>query len=293
MAEKNVSRAAERLRLSQPAVSHALTRLRADFGDDLLVRVARGMVPTGRAIELLPQIRATLEHARMLYQKPEQFDPKRAQGRLKLASTEFFEQLALPRIIPALREEAPQVILQAISAQGVLPKNEMEQGRIDLAVAGFFGELPEGFYKQKLCEDQFVCVTRKGLLAPGKSVTLEEYLALEHLLISPQGDLNGVVDVELAKTKKKRRVVAGISNFLTPAWVVAHSDLILTLPERLAMIYAQYLPLSVSNLPLKIPAITLVQVWHERTNRDPLHRWFRKLVFDSIHRAPEPIITKN
>lgn len=273
--ERNVSRAAERLHLSQSAVSHALARLRDAFGDDLFVRAPRGVVPTARATALQPKVMQALEAARGVYKVDEDFSPETATGEIRLGSTEAFEHVVLPKLVPLLVREAPYLVLNSRMVSGKLPKEDMEQGVCDVAVAGFFGDLPEGFHKRKLYEDGFSCVVRKGHPRIKKAPTLDEYVAEKHLLISPQGDLHGVVDRQLEKKRRKRTVVAGISNFLTPGGIVAESDLILTLPSRMAAIHAKLFQLNLFDLPLEVPPITMMMTWHERTHRDPLMRWFR------------------
>ena len=276
MTERNVTRAAARLHLSQPALSHALGRLRSALGDELFVRVARGVAPTPRALELAPLAKDALSRLELLFAAPQRFVPATANARLTIASTEFFEHLVLPQLLPRLRREAPGLVLRSRSTQGRLPKEEMERGECDLAIAGFFGDLPEGFYQQTLFADDFVCVLRKGHPQVGKTLSLKTYLELDHLLISMQGDLTGVVDVALEKQRRRRRVVAGISNFLTPGWIVAESELVLTAPRRLARLYQRHLAVQLHELPLEVPPIQVVQVWHERTHAGPLHRWFRR-----------------
>ncbi len=280
--ERNVSRAASRLHLSQSAVSHALGRLRDAFGDDLFVRAPRGVVPTARATALQPRILQVLEAVRGVYRQDEEFTPKAATGQIRLGSTEAFEHIALPKLIPLLTREAPNLVLNSRMVHGKLPKEDMEQGVCDVAIAGFFGDLPEGFYKRKLYDDGFVCVVRKDHPRIKKAPTLDEYVAEGHLLISPQGDLHGLVDRQLEKKKKSRKVVAGISNFLTPGSVVAGSDLILTLPSRMADLHRRLFQLNIYEIPLSVPPITMLMTWHERTHRDPLHQWFREKLVASV-----------
>lgn len=259
-------------------MSHALARLRDAFGDDLFVRAPRGVVPTARAAELQPLIFQALEAVRGVYQARTEFDPKTATGQVRIGSTEFFEHMVLPKLIPRMSEDAPGLVLNSRMVQGRLPKEEIEQGLLDVAVAGFFGDIPEGFYKRKLYEDDFVCMVRKDHPRIRKAPTLDQYLAERHMLISPQGDLHGVVDRALEKKKKRRQIVAGISNFLTPAAVLASSDLILTLPSRIAQTQTKLLPLAIYKIPVEVPPIVMVMTWHERTHRDPLHQWFREQV---------------
>ncbi len=274
--ERNVSKAASRLHLSQSAVSHALGRLRDAFGDDLFVRASRGVVPTARALALQPKILQALDAVRSVYRRDATFSPKQATGQVRMGSTEAFEHLVLPKLIPLLSREAPDLVLNSRMVHGRLPKEDMEQGICDVAVAGFFGDLPEGFYKRKLYEDDFVCLVRKDHPRIRKEPTLDQYVAERHLLISPQGDLHGIVDQQLEKKKRSRVVVAGISNFLTPGAVVASSDLILTMPSRLAELHRKLHALNLFAIPVPVPKVVMVMTWHERTHRDPLHQWFRE-----------------
>ena len=277
MLERNVSRAAKRLSLSQSTISHSLGRMREMFGDELFVRVPRGIVPTPKALVLAPKIEALLKAAQLLFDEGEAFDPMKAEGTIRLATTEFFEHIALPKLIPMLREKAPNVVLRSMSTQGQLPKEKMEQGLIDIAVAGFFGDPPEGFSQELIFEDDFLGVVRKGHPILKTKKTVHDYVNYDHILISPQGDLVGVVDKILGK-KNPRRVVAGISNFLTPGWIVADSELILTAPSRLVNIFTKTLPVQPFELPFKSPNISVMQVWHERTGNEPLYKWFRGLI---------------
>lgn len=278
--ERNVSKAAKRLRLSQSAVSHALQRLRDMFGDPLFVRSSRGVVPTPKAVELAPRLHEALAALEAVLADAGEATPASYRGRMVLAGTEYIEQLCLPGVLPRLCQEAPQMVLQSISTQGHLPKEAMERGEVDLAIAGFFGDLPEGFYQQKIFEDGFSCVVKKNHPLIKGELTLESYLAADHLLISPQGDLHGVVDKLLAKKGKKRKIVAGLASFMSPGWIVADSNLIVTVPTRLADYYARALGTRTLPVPIAVPKITVVQVWHERTHRSAKHRWFRSLIHD-------------
>ena len=276
MRERNVSRAAKRLHLSQSTLSYSLSRLREMFGDDLFVRTGRGITPTPKAMEIAPRVMHFLDYASSLFLEEEDFDAAKARGTIRIASTEMIEHLLLPKLIPILRREAPGVLLQSTSTQGVLPKTALERGELDLAIAGFFGDLPEGFYRQELFTDRFRVIARKGHPIFKRKPTIEDYVAWDHILISPQGDMKSLIDKSLGK--KSRRLVAGISNFLTPGWVVADSDVLLTAPSRLVGIFEKSLPVRAFDLPFKSPEISVVQVWHERLHRNSLHKWFRGLL---------------
>jgi DNA-binding transcriptional LysR family regulator len=284
MRERNVSRAAKKLHLSQSTLSYSLSRLREMFGDDLFVRTGRGITPTPRAMEIAPRITQFLDFASSLFLADDDFDAAKAQGTIRIASTEMIEHLLLPKLIPLLRREAPGLLLQSTSTQGFLPKTALERGELDLAIAGFFGDLPEGFYRQELFTDRFRVIARKGHPIFKRKPTIEDYVAWDHILISPQGDMKSLIDKSLGK--KSRRLVAGISNFLTPGWVVADSDVLLTAPSRLVGIFEKSLPVRAFDLPFKSPEISVVQVWHERLHRNSLHKWFRGLLRQVPSRPP-------
>jgi DNA-binding transcriptional LysR family regulator len=287
MLERNVTQAAKRLHLSQSTLSYGLSRLRDMFSDDLFVRTGRGVTPTPKATDLAPRVSELLQLANRLFTEDAPFDVSKAEGTLRIASTEMVEHILLPKLIPLLRREAPGMTLQSTSTQGFLPKNALERGELDLAIAGFFGDLPEGFYRQELFSDTFRGIARKGHPIFSTKVTLKDFTAWDHILISPQGDMKSLIDESLSKGSKSskgskvtsgknaRRIVAGISNFLTPGWVVAESDVLLTAPSRLINVLEKTLPVQAFDLPFSSPKISVVQVWHERLHRDSLHRWIR------------------
>jgi DNA-binding transcriptional LysR family regulator len=286
MATLNVSKTAKAMNLSQPAVSHALKRLRQELSDDLLVRSSREMVATPFAAQLAPQVSHILSQLEEVLER-KAFDPMKAEGVVHIQSTEYFEQLVLPRLLVQLANEAPGLKIINTSTRGQLPKAELSEGKCELAIAGFFGELPEGFYQQEIFRDRMVCLCAKDHSgAKGKKISLTDYLALKHVYISPEGRLSGgTVDDLLAKQKKKRNVIASIAGFGAPAWICTAKDFSCTLPEKLASQYIEQLPLKWFELPVDVPAIRVVQVWHERTQRDPLFRFVRS----TIHKVCEEI----
>lgn len=276
LATLSVSRTARDMGLSQPAVSHALGRLRDLFKDDLLVRSSRSMVATPLAKNLSLPLQEALAHLEAALQR-EEFDPAKAGGVVRIQATEYFEQLAVAPILIRLQREAPGIRLVFTPTPGYLPKHDLAEGGCALAIAGFFGELPEGYFQQPLFADRLVCLHGGG---QRKALSLDEYLNLKHVYISPEGKLDGGnVDQILAKhTKKKRQIVASVAGFSAPAWICANPGFSCTMPERLAKLYAKRGKLEVSELPFATPAIQVVQVWHQRTHRDPLFRYVRGVI---------------
>lgn len=275
----NVSRAAKRLAMSQPAISHALSRLREDFQDPLFVRVSRGMVPTKVATEMAPRVLEVVRSAEGLYGSKVAFDSASLTGRFQITTTEFIEQILGARLVARLMQEAPKLQVVFRPTTGIFPARELERGSLDLAIAGFFAKVPDGFIRQKIMTDTYSCIVRRGHPAVvGGKISLKTYSTLTHVLTSPQGDLWGAADQALKIKKMQRRVQAGFSSFFAPGWVVETSDAILTTPSRIAAVFAKHLQVECYPVPVEIPEITVYQVWHQRSQDDAGHAWLRGVV---------------
>lgn len=284
--ERNVSRAAARLHLTQSALSRALTRLRRDFSDPLFVRAPGGVLPTAKALALETPIREALERLNRLYETPQAFDPKTAKGVIRIATTDYFEQVVWSGLAGALNKRAPGVTMITMMTGSQVHVQPMRDGEVQLAVAGFFNDLPAGFMKQSIFSDSFVCAMRASPANKEKEMTLERFLSLSHLIVSPSGELDGAVDVALRKKGKKRHIAASVCSFLSSGPLVANSDLVLTAPSRLISKFNKYLSLRTFAPPLALPKINIVQVWHERYNRDPMLQWFRHAIAEACGKLP-------
>lgn len=278
--EKSTTKAAESLGLSQPAVSHALNRLREMFKDPLFVRASRGLLPTKKALELAGPIEKLLGDAESILSEKVDFDPSTEVREFRLSTTDYFEVIALPKLLKKLSAEAPGIRIISSATQGSLQKDKFENGNIDLAIAGYFGELPEGYYQQTVFRDTFVCVGRKGNPHLKGTLTVAKYGEARHILISPQGDMKSRTAAALKKLKYEQHFQAGVASFVSPGWMVAESDLLLTCPKKLAEAYQKYLPLEINKLPFAIDGISVVQVWHARHHKDPAHTWLRSVIKD-------------
>lgn len=276
--EKNTVKVGKKLGLSQPAVSNALKRLRHTFQDPLLVRASRGLVPTNRALELEAPINALLKEIEFIFQGQEKFDPKKAKLTFRLSTTDYFEQVVLAKLLAVFEKEAPGCTLIIRPTQGTLPKEELEEGKIDLAIAGFYGELPENFYQQRLFEDDFVCVAKKDNPLFKGQLTLKKYAEAQHILISTQGDMKSKSKEILGKKGFTQKYLAGVSSFTSPGWILTKTDLLLTCPRKLALAYKQFLPVKVQELPFELGKISVIQVWHGRSHSDDAHMWLRDII---------------
>ncbi len=271
--EGNVTKAAARVGLSQPAMSNALARLREKFGDPLFVRTPGGMIPTARARALTEPVRLALRAIGAALAPGPIFDPAQSSQVFTIATTDYAELVLLPELSARFRESAPGVKLDLRSPRERVPQRELEAGQLDVAI-GLFPDAPASFYRQTLFVEDFVCILRKDHPLRGK-LTLEKYAALRHALISPFGGMTGTVDEALEKHGLKREVVVATPHFLVAPLVVVRTDYILTLPRRVAASLASYLPVRLVEPPLELSKFTISQLWHERTHHDPAHRWFR------------------
>lgn len=278
-AEKNATKAAKRLGLSQPAISHALSRLREQLKDPLFVRASKGLVATKRALELEKPVLELLSQLDEVLIGPNDFIPSKAQNVFRIATTDYFEQVALPKILKVLESEAPDVTVISRPTLGSLPKSELESGEYDLAIAGFYSDLPEGLMKQKLFDDDFVCVTRSDHpRLKRKTISIGQYSEEKHILISMQGDMKTKSKDLLARKGMHQQFRAGVSSFLSPGWILTETNYLLTCPRKLATSYKKHLPVALYELPIEIPRIQVIQVWHERNQSDGGHAWFRQLI---------------
>ena len=278
--ERSVTEAARRMPLSQPAMSHALARLRVLFDDPLLVRSSGGMVATPRAEALVEPLRRVLSEAGQLIRPPE-FNPAALQGKLRLATTDYMTLVVLPQILGRLFDEAPALELDVEPWRRPGTWLALERGKVDFAIHAI-DDAPAGFYRKKLFTDDFACVMRRGHPMAKKNLTLRRYVDLKHALITVTGSGKGHVNELLEKKGLTRDIVLRIPSFLAAPMIVAQSDLVLTLPRRLAMRFSQIAHLVVRDPPLKLGRMTFSLVWHERNRQDPAHQWVRTLFAEQI-----------
>ena len=281
LAERSVTRAADRLGVSQSAVSHALRGLRSVLGDPLLVRGASGMTPTVRAEGLaLPLRRALRELESALSQAPG-FEPATATRTFTLAMGDAFTVTVLPPLLALVRTEAPGVDLDVVPIPGGHVGPGLERGEVDLS---FGVGIPDnqGLRTRAVLDDDFACLVREDHPEVGDELDLDTWCRLPHVLMSPRGEGPGLVDNALAKLGRSRRVHLRIRYFLAAPLVVARSDLVLTGPRRLLTRMAELAPLRVLDAPVELPTFTIRLIWHVRLHEDAGHRWLRDAVVRAL-----------
>ncbi|MBL8381446.1 MAG: LysR family transcriptional regulator [Burkholderiales bacterium] len=282
VAEGHVSRAAERMGLSQPAMSTLLGRLRRTFDDPLLLRTSRGMVPTPRALELAAQGGALLEQARMLMQGARAFEPVRAERTFRVIATDYVLSVMLPPLQALLEARAPGI---GIDAQPPNPRRVQEllaSGQVDLGI-GYLIDPPKGLRTRLLFRESSVCIARRGHPAVRGRLGLAQYQAADHVRISPAGtgQYGRMVEAALLDLRIRRSAGLTVPNFLVAPAVVARSNLLATVPARIARTFAASLPLQVLEPPVPLPVLEVSLYWHERAHKDALHRWMRALVIEA------------
>ena len=279
LSERNVTRAAARLNLSQPAVSNALARLREQLGDPLLVRGSGGLLATARALELAEPIQQILRQVEESLSK-RNFDPATLKQTFTVVMPDYVEFLLLPALVEQLAQEAPGVRLAVHSIGPTLAGEALANGSVDLAL-GYLGELPDSFFRQALLQEDFVCLARQGHPRIDGSLSLEQFLHEGHILLSPQGGgFWGVVDGLLQERGLRREVRLSIQHFLLAPQLVANGDLLITLARRVAQRFAGIYPLQILSPPLAIPGFAISQAWHGRVQQDPAQRWLRTRILD-------------
>jgi DNA-binding transcriptional LysR family regulator len=279
--ELNLSRASGRLGLSQPALSHALGRLRDEFDDPLFVRSQRGLVSTPRAEALLPKIRALLAQAETLYGPGETLDLASVDRKVVIASTAYFEARAMVDFIKLAQSQAPGLKLETRSLSGDFPKRELESGEFDLAIAAYFNDVPAGFEMLTIFRDRYVCVCAKKNPYLKTQQNTADFLGCRHLQIEVPPGVWAPVDQYLEGKKKRRKIALRVGNFLTPPAILAKSELLLTCPLNLAESYREKYPLTITELPFWLEGIETKMVWHSKNDRDTFHAWLRKCISES------------
>lgn len=276
LVERSVTRAAKRLGLSQSATSHALGRLRDRLGDPLFRATPQGMVPTRRALDLEGPIREAIGLVRRSFSPAPPFEPRTAQRSFTLSGTDYMTLAIVPSLLRDLARDAPLFDLVVRSSdEGSMAA--LLDGAHDLYLGIEVGDVP-GVRTVRLFEDEFVCVRRKVKGKRLPRLTLERYVATGHLLVSPLGMGDAPVDIALRKLGQTRRVVLRLPHFLATPLVLAESDYVMTVPSRLAQVFATMLPLVIEPPPVRVPGFSIEMAWHARREDDPAHRFLRQAI---------------
>lgn len=277
--ERNVTRAGERLALSQPATSHALSRLRDLFQDPLLVRGPRGMQLTATAERLRTPLRSAIDGLAKSLEELQSFNAKTAKWCVQIGMTDYVGFTLLPALYRRLAEDAPGIDLVVSLVSKDQAPVLLESGRIDLAT-GFFADAPAKLMKRRLFDDSFVCLMRHDHPLLEKRLTLKRLLEFPHIAVLSRGETSGIVDRTLREQGITRHAAVTTSHYLLAPFLLQSSDLVAVLPRRVAEGLGALLDLKICKPPLKIPGFGVEMMWHPRVDRDPALSWLRVVMAD-------------
>jgi DNA-binding transcriptional LysR family regulator len=289
MTEKNLTRAADRLAMTQPAVSNSLKRLRAALNDDLLIRTSHGVRATPYATRIWPRIRGALDSLQSAI-SPAAFDPATVKVTFRVAMPDSIAALLLPPLVRLVEQVAPGMQLQILSLTTREPRPMLHAGEADMAIGSFPGVVAGPAIASdsnsagveidhaRLYSGKYVCVMRRDHPLAGGELTLDDYCAANHLQLSVAGRARGMVDERLAKLGRRRTTVLTVNQYFTTGRVIANSDLLTILPLHLLTATGMQDALAWKELPFSMPEMNVDLVWQKQETRNPVHRWLREQI---------------
>ena len=296
MTERNLTRAAAKLSLTQPAVSNALRRLREALGDELLRRSAQGLVPTPRALALWPTVQDVLRQLQESL-SPGDFNPQQANNTFVMAMADATAAELVPGLVAVLDQQAPGISVRVVPLTTRDPRKLLEQEQAGLAI-GYFPAVIAGlnaqtqagdnpaFAHQRLYQSHYVCVMHRGHPLAQQPLTLDRFCAARHLLVSFSGRPYGFTDEALSALGRQRQVVLTVNQFFTAGRVVANSDLLTVLPRHFLSSTGIAEQLVVHELPFEVPPIHVDMVWHRRQSHNRAHQWLRGVMHNLAQGRP-------
>ena len=280
LTERRVNAVAQSLNITQPAVSNALSRLRRLMGDELFLRTPRGMEPTPFAEQLAGPVAYALGTLHSALNQRVSFDPQTSSRAFALAMTDIGEIYFLPPLMEHLARAAPQVSISTVRNGSANLKEDMEGGRVDLAL-GLLPDLKAGFHQRRLFRHRYVCLFRQGHPLDKGRITLQEFSKADHVVVVAAGTGHQRVDAVLDDAVP-RRVRLRVPHFVAVGHILKDSDMIATVPERFALRCAEPFGLTYVPHPVKLPEIAINVFWHAKFHREPGNQWLRTLIFETF-----------
>lgn len=279
MVERRVSKVAEIMGLTQPAVSNTLAKLRRQFGDELFVRTPTGMQPTPFAEQLAEPIGYALGMIHSGLNQHTRFDPAQVKRSVTIGMTDIGEIVFLPLLVERLRQESPGVSLHTVRTTATNLREDMEAGKVDLAI-GPLPQLKAGFFQRRLFRQRYVCLFRKGHPLDRRRLSMADFKAAEHLVIVSAGTGHGKVDELIRRAGVERRVRLTIPHFVSVGHLLRRTDMVATVTQRLAESLLEPFDLAYRPHPVDLPEIAINVFWHAKVHRSPAHQWLRGVIFD-------------
>jgi DNA-binding transcriptional LysR family regulator len=275
--ERRVSKVAQTLGLSQPAVSNALARLRKLTDDTLFHRTTRGMEPTPYAQQLAEPVSQALGIIHSAVNHKAFFDPPTTKRSFTVGMTDIGEIYFLPALMEELAKVAPGVTISTVRNNNVILRDELEAGRVNLAI-GLLPQLKAGFFQRRLFKQRYVCLFRKGHELDKRKVSLAEFSSADHVLVVSEGTGHGKVDELLERRRVARKVLLTVPHFVAVGHILHQSNMVATVPERLAQALVTPFDLVYVKHPATLPEIAINLFWHAKFHRDPANEWLRRLI---------------
>ncbi|MEX0732681.1 MAG: LysR substrate-binding domain-containing protein [Aquisalimonadaceae bacterium] len=273
LSEGNLTRAAEKLSMSQPAMSNALARLRDAVGDPLFTRTARGMLPTPRARQMAEQVRHSLDLVQNCLRDTRDFDFPSSRRTFSIAVEDYGEVVITPRFMDWLTNVAPHVRARIWPEHNTMAlREELKKGTVDLAV-DYYRLKMDGFSNTRLMTDELVSMVREDHPVIGDTLSLEQYTTLPHVVLTQKSPM---VDRELAKLGLQRTKALEVPHFISMPLIVKSTDFICTLPRQMARLYSEHFRVRMLKAPINFPKIPIYLVWSDTMENDPGHRWLRE-----------------
>ncbi len=278
IAEASVTRAAERLNMSQSAMSYSLKRLRTILQDDILIRTSREMEVTPYAHGISDRIREILLEIQSTLLVKETFNPATAQDTFNIAASDYVEATIGPKLLQQLSNQAPGIRIRISNLDKETVMAALDDNRIDLVINAKL-PLKSWHVEENLYQEEFVCVCRGDESLT--ELSMVDYLRRSHILVSMRDDFQGAADEILKQQQQSRQVIWSTSHFITVPFLLANSDCVALLPQRMAQQCAKAMNLKLLPPPIAIEGFTISMVWHQRNTNYPPHQWLRQQVVDA------------
>lgn len=276
--EGNLTRASEQLHLSQPAVSHALARLRERFDDPLFERTGKGMIPTPLSKAIIVRVRAALHDLQSTLSEGLAFDPALASRVFTLAARDVMEATALPALMVRLQKRAPNIQLRSVRIARREMVGALSSGQIDFAVDVLL-PVSDDIVHQTMGEEALVVILRSNHALADQPWSLDRYLSAQHVLVSSRAEGPGVEDFALSRLGRARKIALRCQNYHAAVQVIQQTDLLLTLPRTFAeQLSAMQSDLVVREFPLPLAPLEMHLYWHHKSNRDPALIWLKEQI---------------
>ncbi|MCP1576186.1 LysR family transcriptional regulator [Herbaspirillum rubrisubalbicans] len=276
--DRRVSIVAEKLGQTQPAISNALNRLRRLLGDELFLRTSKGMEPTSLSIQLAEPIAYALSAIHSTLNQQALFDPERTNRTFTIGMTDIGEIYFLPRLMDALSSIAPNISINTVRNTTLNLKEGMESGHVDLAV-GLLPQLKAGFFQQRLFEQKYVCLMRRGHPLDKRKISVEEFSQADHVKVVASGTGHARVDEAIERKGIRRNVRLTVPHFVAVGHILSTTDMIATVPERYARQCLEPFNLRFLQHPVELPETGINCFWHAKFHKEPGNQWMRRLVF--------------